>query len=117
MKRFLILIASLMTASFAMAGYGNVWKSSTTATADTTKALCNPRTQGAILHGVCISKADAGTFTIYDSSATANFPIAVIQSTSAAQSGCLFYDVKVSSGLTYTNSVAGTNATILYGCQ
>lgn len=111
MKKVWLVPAILFMASALYAA--SVWKSSTTASADTTKRLCTGNK--AILHGVCVNDGPSGLVTVYDSSATATSPIAVIRSSSAVTAGCLFYDVQTSSGLTYTTSAAG-NVTFLYGC-
>jgi len=103
-----------------------VWLSSHTATADTTQILCPSRTfvlgtstitEGghAILHGVCVNDANSGTISIYNSSSTAVNAVAVIRSTTAATSGCQFFDVQMSSGLVYTTSQPN-DVTFLYGC-
>ena len=131
MKKILAIIASfLMFSSQCFALDTDVWLSSNTATADTTKNLCpgipysvasssyttNTYTSGnhGIVHGVCINTGAAGTLTVYNSSATATSPIAAMNTAAAAP--CSFFDVAVSSGLTYTNS-ATANVTILYQCQ
>lgn len=105
----------------------DVWLSSHTATADTTKNLCvatnylvgtSTLTTGGrgVFHGACVnSGVAASSLTVYNSSgtATAAVPIAVIQTSTAMP--CSLYDVGVSSGLTYTTS--GTaDVTILYQC-
>ena len=125
MKRLLAaLIFTLGMSLPAMALDTDVWLSSNTATADTTKNLCPGQTyvvQGstytsgnhAVFHGACINTPVAGTLTIYNSSATATAPIAAISTSTGMP--CSLYDVQVSSGLTYTNS-ATANVTILYQC-
>lgn len=117
MKKIVLLLAliSLFQAS-CFAIRADVWISSNTATADTTKALCNNTFPSswphAILHGICVNTGSAGTFTLYNSSASAIQPIAAIDTTAK---GCQNYDVQLSSGLTYTNS-ATANVTVLYQC-
>lgn len=125
MKKLIIALASffmLSTVSFAL--QTDVWISSNTATADTTKNICagipyvvngSTFTSGSrgVFHGVCINNPTAGTLTVYNSSATATSPIAAINTSSAAV--CSFFDVATSSGLTYTNS-ATANITLLYQC-
>jgi hypothetical protein len=113
MKKLLLTFALLTLGGMAFAAT-SVWKSSYTATADTAKVLC-PNTHKAILHGVCVERADAGTFSIYDASSTAVNPIAVLTSTAAIAGGCQFYDVIASSGLVYSNSAANPTV-ILYDC-
>lgn len=116
MKKFIFLTMGLMFISgVSHATSPFVWRSSTTATADTTKSLC---AEGhPYLHGVRVTKADSGTVTIYNSRNAASSALAVIQSTAALVSGGVDFDVLMSSGITYTNSTAGTNLTILYQCQ
>ena len=91
------------------------WLSSTTATADTTKNVC--MSKRGVFHGVCVSSptALASTYTVYNSSASAINPIAVIDATGR---GCYYYDVvasTVNKGLTYSNS-STANVTLLYNC-
>lgn len=112
MKKLLALVAAILLPGIVMAN-PVVWRSSNTATADSTKALCtqgNPRR--GVLHGVCVNTGTAGTLTIYNSSSTAANPIAAINTTNAL---CNYYDVVTSSGLVYTNS-ATANVTIMYDC-
>jgi hypothetical protein len=128
MKKIL-LFASLMGLPAVGFCVAQIWTSSHTATADTTKPLCisstyivgtSTNTSGGrgILHGVCVNDSGpaAGTVAIYNSSSTAVNPVAIIRSTSAVTSGCAFYDVQMSSGIVYTNSTAGNDVTILYEC-
>lgn len=125
MKKLLFIALSIFgIASLGLAVGNSVWISSNTATADTTKNLCPGQTyviQGStvtegnhgVFHGACINAGATGTLTIYNSSATANIPIAAITTSTAMP--CSLYDVQTSSGLTYTNS-ATANVTILYQC-
>lgn len=112
MKRFLISAAFFLITSTGFAY--EAWLSSTTVTADTTKNLCvNKR---GVLHGVIISSSvAASSLIVYNSSAAAINPIAVIDSSAK---GSYLYDViasTVNKGLTY--STIGTAAsTILYNC-
>jgi hypothetical protein len=114
MKRLLILSAILFSAGLAHAGAPAVYRSSFTATADTTKNLCMNRR--GFLHGVCVSSATAlpSTFIVYATSATAANIIATIDGT---KTGCYYFDVVASTptGLTYSNS-ATANTTVLYDC-
>lgn len=87
-----------------------VWKSSNTATADTTKSLCG--TGRGIIHGARVNTGAAGTLTIYNSRASATLPVAAINTAALAS---LDFDVLLSSGVTYTNS-ATANVTLLYDC-
>lgn len=95
---------------------GPVWSSSNTATADTTQALCTKTFLSSwphgIVHGLCVNTGAAGTYTIFNSSAAAIQPLAAIDTTAK---GCQYYDVQMSSGVTYTNS-ATANVTLLYSC-
>jgi uncharacterized protein YfiM (DUF2279 family) len=118
MKKLMILTISLFMASALMAANTGIWRSSHTATADTTKNLCGQTSGRAMLHGVCVNDVPgaSGTVTLYDSRAAASGAIAVIRSTAAYTSGCQFFDVAVSSGLSYTNSTTN-DITILYNCQ
>lgn len=123
-KIFILIISFWMGSSLVLAVANNIWLSSNTATADTTQNLCPGKTyvvgtstvtegNHGVFHGVCINTGSAGTFTVYNSSATATSPIAAINTATAQP--CSLYDVGVSSGLTYTNS-ATANLTILYQC-
>ena len=127
MKNFFLstLLALVATTVFA---FQPVWRASHTATADSTKILCQGNTyviNGStvtngnlgILHGVCVNDPSAatGTITVYDSSSTATNAFAVIRATAAATMGCMFYDVQVSSGLVYSNSTTN-DITLLYQC-
>lgn len=111
MKKLAIAALSLFIpiASFAVP---SVWLSSNTVTADTTKNLCGQAK--ALFHGVCVTQDNLGTISIFDSRGSAVNPIGVIVSSSAV-GNCLFYDVKTSSGLTYSKTTT-TNATFLYQC-
>lgn len=131
MKRyafFPVFFASFLIGVAICMAVPQVWISSHTATADTTKILCQSNTfvvagstftngGKGILHSVCVNDASAGsgTVTIYNSSSTAVNPVAIIRSTSAVSSGCNMYDVYMSSGLVYTNS-ATNDVTITYEC-
>ena len=123
MKRLFLAMGFILGLGLGAMATPSVWKSSNTATADTTQVLSTPtnylvgtstiREGGhGVYHGICINTGTAGTFTIYNSSASAANPIAA---TSTASVGCLTYDVGISSGLTYTNS-ATANVTVLYMC-
>jgi len=126
MKKFAIMVLSILALSLpGSALQTDIWLSSNTATADTTQNLCKGQnflvgtstvTEGGhgILHGVCInSGAPNGTFTVYNSSGTASNPIAAVQT--STMTSCNFYDVLVSTGLTYSNS-STANVSILYQC-
>lgn len=129
MKKILISILFGLFCATVSYAFAPVWKASHTVTADTTQNLCAGKTyilntstvsygNTGIVHGVCVNDAGAGsgTFTLYDSSASANNAFAVIRATSAINMGCLYYDVQTSSGITYTNS-ATNDVTILYMCE
>lgn len=120
---FLAIISILAATSFSFA-FEDTWLSSNTATADTTKILCQSTsyTVGVstiivgghgIFHGACVNTGAAGTLTVYNSSSTAVNPIFAMNT--AAVVPCSLYDVNMSSGLVYTNS-ATANVTMLYSC-
>jgi hypothetical protein len=114
MKKYLIALSLFFIPVIAFATSTQLWKSSFTTTADTTKNLCTNKK--GIIHSVCVDSgtAAASTFSIFASSATSANPIAVIDATTR---GCLVYDVIASTptGLTYSNS-STANVTILYDC-
>lgn len=97
-----------------------IWKSSFTATADTTKEIpCSTSlpNAGCRFHGVIVSSAGVNsTLTVYNSSATANNIIAIIDTNGSTMKNQDFiFDVFVSSGLTYTNAGSTpANIVILY---
>lgn len=113
----LIFIAAFIGMICSAAWCDDVWKSSWTVTADTGQTLCNAGRRS-ILHGVCITKSDGGTLSLFNgrSASVVVSTFAVIQATSAISGGCQYFDVVASSGITYTSSLAGTSATILYDC-
>ena len=119
MKKFpapLIFLSVLLSAVLAFAE-PTVYFSSHTATADTTKALCNQTFTSSwprgLLHTVCVNTgASTSSFTIYNSSASAVNPIAIVDSTTK---GCQTYDIQLSSGISYTNS-STADVTISYLC-
>lgn len=118
MKRFLLAV-SIMALSCPVFAISNVFLSSNTATADTTKSLCASTVPGmfastnhAVVHNACVNTGTAGTLTLYNSNGTAIQPFAAIDT---AAKGCQNFDVILSSGITYTNS-ATANITITYQC-
>lgn len=122
MKKVLFTFSILSLAGFAWA-IPQVWRSSFTNTADTTKNLCGNdngivTNRRGILHSVCVSSNTAGTdvITVYNSSASAINPIAVIDGSSSEN--CYTFDViatTVTKGLTYSKT--GTSSVeILYDC-
>ena len=117
MKKILVLLGILMLET-GLAFAGPPWISSYTATADTTQPLCTQvgKTRRGIFHGVCVSNPiSGGTITIYNSSSTAVNTVAVILSTQAAHGGCNYYDIFMSTGITYTTSQANAT-TFMYEC-
>lgn len=119
MKRLLIFLI-LATASWPLEAT-DTWVSSFTATADTTKNVCGAdrgivTNKRGFFHGVCVSSASVGgVYTVYNSSASAINPLAVIDTTTK---GCYYYDVVASTqakGLTYSNS-STANVTLLFNC-
>lgn len=120
MKR-LFLAVSIFIIPVLVFADSHIWRSSYTATADTTQNVCGPAggystNRRGYLHGVCISSsAVTGTFTVYNSSASAINPIAVLDT---QINGCYYYDVAASTinkGLTYSNTSTG-KVTLLYEC-
>lgn len=115
MKRILILLSLMLSVSMAYAV--DIWKSTNTATADTTKSLCNnytnPTRGRGMVHNVCVNTGAAGSFSVFNASAAAVNPVAVIDTTAK---GCTEYDVFLTSGVTYTNS-ATANVTMTYSCN
>src|SRR5580765_6446613 len=101
MKRLLLAAIILLSGTFAFASGSEIWISSNTATADTTKVVCPKfpasRTGHGVFNAVCVNTGAAGTFTVYNSSASAINPFAAIDTTAK---GCQRYDVSFSSGLT-----------------
>jgi hypothetical protein len=115
MIRKLLMTTLLLGA--AGVSYGAVWTSSYTATADTGQALCTQEntSRHGILHAVCVTDANSGLFTVYNASSTAVNPVTVIRSTAALVSGCMNFDIQMSSGIVYSNSTA-SKVTVLYNC-
>lgn len=124
MKKIMILAGLFLFSSTFAFAITNVWTSSHTLTAETTKNLCMQTGNGvtigqAIFHGVCVSSATASAganIIIYASSGTAVNPIANIDQVNR---GCYYYDVYSSTspgGLTYTTSQPGASTTIMYEC-
>jgi hypothetical protein len=125
-KRFLAAcFFPLFFAGQAHAFQSTIWLSSNVPTAVSTTTLCTPTnyvvsgttyTEGGhgVLHGVCVNTAAAGNVQVFNSSATAANSITGLYST-ATQVPCNFYDVGISSGLSYDKN--GTaDITILYQC-
>lgn len=103
----------------------NVWVSSNVAVNISTTTLCQPFiyyvngstfTVGGhgVFHGVCINTSAAGNVQVFNSSATAVNSITGLLST-GTQEPCNFYDVNVSSGLSY-NKNGTADISILYSC-
>lgn len=126
MKKWLAVFAGVWLVVLpAFAVNLDMWLSSNTAAADTTLNLCVGKnylvgtttiTEGGhgIFHGLCINSGVlGGVATIYNSSGSATNPIAAVATTTMTP--CSFFDVSVSSGLTYSNSTTA-NLTILYQC-
>lgn len=110
----LILLLGIAGVSHA----DDTWRSSHTVTADTLKSLCgtNNRNRGRI-HAVRVGHGTSGVITLYNSQAVASNVFQVIYATSVVNAGNVMeYDVNLSSGLTYTTSVAGPSVNILYNC-
>lgn len=117
MKKILFAIAILCAVSGSSRAADQVWKSSWTATADTGQTLCGANRRG-LLHSIEVGTAAAGTITLLDSrgGTVAISTFGVLSSTAVMSSGPHEYNVVASSGITYTNSTAGTNMTIFYQC-
>ena len=115
------LIVGFMCCSFSYAVAPVLWKSSQTATADTTQPLCGQFLSGtstvtyhAILYNVCISSPVTGSaVTLYNSSytATTNGTGYI----SAANEGCLTFNTVYPKGLMYTTT-GSANIIIGYDC-
>lgn len=120
MKRISVFLILLLSSSVLWAT--DTWVSSFTATVDTTKNVCGAdrgivTNKRGFFHGVCVSSASVGggVYTVYNASASAINPLAVIDTTTK---GCYYYDVVASTaskGLTYSNS-STANVTLLYNC-
>lgn len=117
MKRLLTAAVILFLGSVAC--YANssdaTWKSSNTATTDTLRSICGQNR--ALLHGVCVNDIGTagGSVAIFNTRGTNTLPVALMRSTAAITSGCQFFDVQLSSGLTYSNS-SNDNITLMYQC-
>lgn len=106
MKRIFLVVAMMFSSSLLWAT-AEVWKSSHTQTAETAANLCG--SAKGYLHSVIVGRADAGagigpTIQIFDSRGVSTSSMTVIISTAANVAGVLDYDVKTSSGLTYTTT-------------
>lgn len=114
MKRLLIVALSLCMSSFAIAS-SDVWKSSHTITNETGANLCG-QAKG-LIHSVVVGTANSGTVTLFDSRANtaATAIMSVMISTAANTAGGYFFDVKTSSGLTYTTN-GSQDVTFMYLC-
>ena len=116
MKKVLLAALTIFGVCGAAGAAGHtVWKSSQTATADTTKNLCmNKR---GMLHSVCISSASTaggGNVTIFASSATTANQMTTINSSTL---GCYTFDVIAATNTGISYSTVGTAVTtILYDC-
>lgn len=113
MKRLMLLAVLLSVAASAKAATltdPTIWRSSYVASGNqTTTNLALPR-NGCKFHGVVVSSGATGVFTLYDSSAQA---ANVVTTISKSAPGSYFFDVRLSSGCTYSNT--GTSpVTILY---
>lgn len=119
MKKILIFLGLTFVTVPLFAVMGDIWKSSYTATGDTTKSLCSDSSVGkrrGMLHSVCVDDGGPGsTISIYNAYSTAVNPVAVIFSTAAA-GNCMTFDVDMSSGIVYTKS-SGANVTFTYNCS
>lgn len=117
MRTLFLLGALLFVATASHANSADAtWVSSNTATADTAKTLCG-QTRKALFHGICVNDVGgSGLITLSNSRVGTASPFAVIRSSYIVTSGCQFFDVQLSSGLTYTTSVANDNVTFLFNC-
>jgi hypothetical protein len=112
MKLLLAVLAVLSltgTASAFDEVSGAIHRSSFTTTADT--LLVVPNTPRALVAVVVSSPTVGGILTVYNSSGTATNPIGIV---SLATIQTARYDVRISSGLTYTTNMANGGVTIIY---
>jgi hypothetical protein len=126
MKKLIFTLAFIFGMGIkAWAVADNVWLSSNTAVNNSTTTLCGTinylvgtstytQVLHGVLHGVCINTAAAGNIQIFNSSATAVNSVTGVLST-ATQEPCNFYDVAMSSGITY-NKNGTADISILYSC-
>lgn len=118
MKRFLLAGVLMLSATLSW-GVAEVWKSSHTQTVETAANLCGAAK--GTLHSVCVGRADVGstaigpTIQIFDSRGVSTSSMTVLISTSVNVAGCMDFDVKASSGLTYTTT-GSQSATFMYLC-
>lgn len=123
-KRLILAVALICVSVPTVVLAWDTWRSSYTATIDTTKNLCGTDaglvgpTRRGFLHSVCISSSafQTDTITIYNSSGTAINPLTTIDGT--AYEGCFNYDVVASTinkGLTYSKT-GGAIVQIQYDC-
>lgn len=111
MRKFFVL-SILCLAVPAMAR--DIYRSSTTATADTTQVLCGSGRRG-YLYSVCVSSAVSGTgTTIYNSSFTTS-GVANTGFISNGTVGCVAYQTVYPKGLLYTKTGVA-NINIAYDC-
>lgn len=118
MKSLLLALSLCFISAASYANSGDAtWKSSNTATVDTLKSLCGFGPAKALFHGVCVNDlGGSGLISVFNSRGVASLPVALIRSSAAVTSGCQFFDVQLSSGLTYSTSVANDNITFMYNC-
>lgn len=119
MKRlfiFMFLSLSFFTGT-AHAGNSGVWRSSFTATADTTKNLCTNKR--GFLHGVIVSSATPNaTVSVWASSGTVDSTMTIVD---ASNEGSYYFDVPAiatntaHTGMTYS-TVGTATIQILYEC-
>ena len=112
----LLAFAALLALPSLSFAYGessvSVSLSSFTLTNDTTKSIRTASGTPMSLESVIVSSPSAGgTITLYDSNGTATNRIGVISLNNANQ---FFYNVKVSSGITYTTNTNSGGVTITY---
>lgn len=122
MKKLILVLGLIAVTGVCWAANPSVWRSSFTNTADTTKNVCGNdagivTNRRGFFHGVCVSSSAAtnGTVTVFNSSASAINPIAVVNTVTG---GCSYFDVVASTfakGLTYSTTGSG-NVTLLYDC-
>lgn len=116
LTRWLVVLGLILGPKWAFAINTEIWQSSHTLTADTTKNLCV--NQRGLLHSVCISSATAtanSDILIYASSATTANLMANINT---VNTGCFTYNVTASTptGLTYSTVGAGADIQIMFQC-
>lgn len=115
MKLFALaaLLATIPGLSFAFGESSMaVSQSSFTLTNDTTRSITTASGTPRSLDSVIVSSSSVGgTITLYDSNGTATNRIGVVSLGTVQQA---FYNIKISSGITYTTNTNSGGVTIIY---